>query len=102
MKRRTPPKKPEWEVVFDLEQIDPNITGADLIELASRAKVYNSVQSRSGLSDAGWCKAMAISEERHKAYKQMSIIVPNSLLNKAVQVQRRVLALITRLHNEGV
>jgi hypothetical protein len=102
VKRRTTPKQTEWEIVLDLEQIDPNITGEDLIEMGSRAKAYNKAMTRSGLSDAGWCNAMSISEERHKSYKQMSCKVPNSVLNKALHVQRQVLAFITRLHNEGI
>ena len=102
MKRRNKPKKSEWEIVLDLEQLDPNITGEALIEMGSRLKSYNKAYTRSGLSETGWCHAMAISVDRHKAYVQLSTLIPNSVLNKALHVQRQVLAFTTRLHNEGI
>jgi hypothetical protein len=102
MQRRTPPKAPKWEVTFDLEQIDPTISTEELIDIASRAKVYRELITRSGLTDDGWCRAMGISVDRHKTYKYMSTKVPNSILNKAHAVQKRICALITRLSNEGI
>ena len=89
-------------MTFDLEQIDPTISAEALIEIASRAKVYRELITRSGLSDDGWCRAMSISIDRHKSYKYMSTKVPNSILNKARTVQKRVCAVITRLNNEGI
>lgn len=102
MQRRNPPKAPKWEVTLDLEQIDPTISAEELIEIASRARVYRDSLTRSGLSDSGWCNAMSISKDRHNSYKCMSTKVPNSVLNKARRVQQRICAAITRLKNEGI
>ena len=102
MRRRVQPKAPQWEVTLDLEQIDPTITTEELIDIASRAKVYREAVTRSGLTDAAWCKAMSISLERHKSYKYMSTKVPNSVLNKAHKVKRYISAALTRLNKEGI
>jgi hypothetical protein len=102
MQRRNPPKAPTWEVTLDLEQIDPTISAEELIEIASRAKVYREALTKSMLTDIGWCRAMSISPERHKAYKYMSTKVPNSVLNKARKVQQKIQAIVTRLNTEGI
>lgn len=102
MRRRNPPKAPTWEVTLDLEQIDPTISAEELIEIASRAKVYRAALTASCLSDDGWCKAMSISKDRHNSYKYMATKVPNSVLNKARKVQQRIRSVVTRLNKEGI
>jgi hypothetical protein len=95
-------KEDNWEVTLDLEQLNPEMKVSDLQEVASRRKVYMIYFMRSKLTEYGWTHAMAISLERHRAYKALSVLVPNSVLNKAAKVAKRVKFTINRLHNEGI
>ena len=91
-----------WEVTLDLEQLDPKMKVADLQEVASRRKVYMALMTASMLTDKGWAMALSISDERHKSYSKLSTLVPNSVLNKAARVSKRIRIAIKRLQNEGL
>jgi hypothetical protein len=96
------PKVPEWEVTLDLEQLDSTMTVAELQDIASRRQVYMRYFNSTMLTDKGWSHAMGITIERHAAYKALSARVPDSILNKAKTVSRKVKRCLEALRKGGI
>lgn len=92
----------EWEVTLDLEQLDETMTVLELQDVAARRKVYRRFLTTSQLTKEGWCFAMGITPERHSAYDTLSTRIPDSILNKAKQVSRRIKRVVTTLHKGGI
>lgn len=59
---------------------------------------YLRYQTMSGLTDVAWCKSMNITAERHRAYKNGSNTVPDSILNRAYAVYRKLKGVINNLN----
>lgn len=91
----------ELDIILDLT-VNPNMTVADLQEIAERNSIYKRYFVMSKLTAEGWTEAMSISIERHKAYMGLHTPAPNSILNKAKTVSSRLKRCIKSLHNMGL
>lgn len=101
-KRERRQVEPEWEVTLDLEQLDETMTVLELQDVAARRKVYRRFLANSQLTKEGWCFALGITTERHDSYNRLSTRIPDSILNKAKKVSRRLKRVITTLHKGGI
>lgn len=95
-------KVPEWEVTLDLEQLDSTMTVAELQDVASRRQVYMRYFHNTMLTERGWSHAMGISIERHESYQNLSSRVPDSMLNKAKLVSKKVKRCLESLRKGGM
>ena len=91
----------EIETILDLT-VNPETTVKDLQEIAERNAIYKRFYVSSRLTAEGWAEAMAISVERHRAYMGLHNAAPNSILNKAKVVCRRLKRCIKTLHEMGL
>lgn len=91
----------ELDIILDLT-VNPDMTVADLQEIAERNAIYKRYFHMSKLTAEGWAEAVAISIERHYAYMGLHTPAPNSILNKAKTVSSRLKRCIKSLHNMGL
>jgi hypothetical protein len=100
MKRQRRDNK-ELDIILNLE-VNPNMTVADLQEIAERNSIYKRYFHMSKLTAEGWADAMSISIERHYAYWGLNTPAPNSIINKAKTVSSRIKRCIKALNNMGL
>lgn len=91
----------EIETILDLE-VDPEMKVSDLQAIAERNSAYKRYFVLSNLTVDGWAYAMTISKERHYAYMGLHTPAPNSILNKAREVSRRIKRATKSLHEMGL
>ncbi len=90
--------KQSLEFELDLDAIsDKTMTISQLSDIVKRNRYYLKCRTISGLTQSAWCTAMVISEKADQAYVDRSIPVPNSVVNRAKLVSKRVSNLIKRI-----
>ena len=102
MRRRHRQDEEDWVVTVDLEQLNPDMSVAELQEVASLHKVYMRYRKKSQLTPEGWAYVLGISEARERAYASLNDKVPNSVMNKALKAYTRLTRVKNQLHNEGL
>lgn len=81
----------EMGLVLDLDTIPPQeMSAQEYHDTIVKNGWYLRYQSMSGLTDNAWCKAMAIPHNRHHVYKRGGATVPDSVLNRAYVVYRKM------------
>lgn len=91
----------ELDVILNLE-VTPDTTVADLQDIAERNVTYKRFFALSQLTAEGWCEAMGISADRHRAYITLNAPAPNAILNKSRIIARRLRRCIKTLKTMGL
>ena len=91
MKRRYLQDEDDSDFVINLSDIpESQMTLADFKRMAVRNQAYKTVRSQSGLTQSAWCFAMNSTEGRDNSYVNCETEVPNSVLNDAAMVSRKI------------
>lgn len=91
------------EYVIDLNAVNKEMTVAELEDIAKRNKAYLKFKKESGLTDEAWLEALCISKNRENVYCHLRDKVPNSILNRAHNIYKRIhktINLIKRSYDE--